>query len=212
MNAAPHAESPGLRRLPAAAVIAASLLLLAGCNRVRPTNMTPLDSAGMHPDSIEQLQKYQISDGEIQQVLIAGRAGMSEKGCVELISLARARHSVFAEGDAVAGLLSAGMKEGSALELVRLNQLMPFAGEAEALRLAGISDDVILDVAEHRAKGDTVLAGARIAELRDAGFSNAQLVAALDRGMSDKQADQAIARHNDSIGGHSFVRQYGRRR
>jgi hypothetical protein len=212
MNAAPHAEPLGLRRLPAALVIAASLFLLAGCNRIRPTNMTPLDSAGMHSDSIEQLQKYQINDGEIQQVLIAGRAGMSEKGCVELISLARERHGVFAEGDAVAGLLSAGMKESSALALVRLNQLMPFAGEAEALRLAGISDDVILDVAEHRAKGHTVLAGARLAELRDAGFSNAQLVAALDRGMSDKQADQAIARHNDAIGGHSFVRQYGRRR
>ncbi len=212
MKAALHAESIGLRRVPAAVVAAASLLLLAGCNKVRPTNMIPLDSAGMHPDSIEQLQKYQINDGEIQQVLIAGRAGMSEKGCVELISVARSRHGVFSEGDAVAGLLNAGMKEASVMELVRLNQLMPFAGEAEAMRLAGISDEVVLDVARHRAKGDTVLAGARLAELRDAGFSNAQLAAALDHGMSDKQADEAIARHNYAVGGHSFVHQYGRRR
>ena len=174
--------------------------------------MTPLDSAGMHPDSIEQLQKYQINDGEIQQVLIAGHAGMSEKGCVELIGLARSRHGVFAEGDAVANLLGAGMKESSVMELVRLNQLTAFAGEAAAMRLAGISDDVVLNVARHRSKGDAVLAGARLAELRDAGFSNAQLVAALDRGMSDKQANEAIARHNYTVGGHSFVRQSGRRR
>jgi hypothetical protein len=212
MKTARHMRSARLGQLSPAFTVAASLLLLAACNRVHQTNMTPLDGAGMHPDSIEQLQKYQINDSEIQQVLTAGRAGMSEKGCVELVALARARHAVFAEGDAVAGLLSAGMKESSAIELVRLNQLTPFAGEAEAMRLAGISDEVVLDVARHRAKGDAVLAGARLAELRDAGFSNAQLVAALDRGMSDKQADEAIARHNYEVGGHSFVHQYGRRR
>ena len=166
----------------------------------------------MHPDSIEQLQKYKVNDDEIQQILIAGRAGMSEKGCVELISLARARRAVFAEGDAVAGLFGAGMMESSVRELVRLNQLTPFAGEAAAMRLAGISDDVIVNAARHRAKGEAVLAGARLAELRDAGFSNAQLVAALDRGMSDKQADEVITRHNYALGGHNFVRQYGRRR
>ena len=212
MKTARQPESIGLRHAHLPFVVAALMLLLASCNSIRQTNMTPLDSAGMHPDSIEQLQKYQINDAEIQQVLIAGRAGMSEKGCVELIRLARARHAVFINGDAVAGLLGAGMKESSVIELVRLNQLVPFAGEAAAMRLAGISDEVVLNVAHHRVKGDVVLAGARLAELRDSGYSNSQLVAALDRGMSDKQADEIITRHNYAVGGHSFVRQYGRRR
>src|SRR2546427_6237951 len=200
-----------LRRVPAALVLAA-LLLLAGCDKVRPTNMTPLDAAGMHSDSIEQLHRYQINDDEVQQLLIAGRGGMSEQGCVELIRMARSRHSVFAEGDAVAGLLGAGMKESSVIELVRLNQLTAFAGQAAAMRLAGISDDVVLDVARHRAKGQAVVAGARLAELRDAGYSNAQLVAAVDRGITDREANEIIARHNYAVGGHSFVRQHGRRR
>jgi hypothetical protein len=200
------------RRVPSALVLAASLLLWSGCNKARQTNMSPLDAAGMHPENLEQLHKYQINDQEIQQVLIAGRGGMSERGCVELIRMARSRHRVFAEGDAVAGLLGAGMKESSVMELVRLDELMPFAGEAEAMRLTGLSDDVILDVARHRAKGETVLTGARLAELRDAGFSNTQLVAALDRGMTDQQANEAIDRHNNAVGGHSFVRQQGRRR
>src|SRR5690349_13914872 len=150
MKTAVHTVSIRLRRAFPAFIFTASLFLLASCTKLRQTNMTPLDSAGMHPDSIEQLQKYQVNDFEIQQVLIAGRAGMSEKGCVELISMARARHAVFAEGDAVAGLLGAGMKESSVIELIRLSQLMPFAGEAEAMRLTGISDDVVLDVARHR--------------------------------------------------------------
>ena len=192
--------------------LAASFFLLGGCSKVRQTNMIPLDAAGMHPDSLEQLHQYQVNDDEVQQILIAGRAGMSERGCVELVGMARSRHRLFAEGDAVAGLLGAGIKEGSVIELVRLDQLTHFAGEAAAMRLAGLPDEVVLDVARHRAKGQTVLAGARLAELRDAGYSDAQLVALLDRGMTDKEADEAIARHNYAVGGHRFVPQYGRRR
>jgi len=174
--------------------------------------MSALDAAGMHPESLAQLQQYQVSADEVRQILTIGRSGMSEQGCVELVGIARSRHRVFAEGDAIAGLLNAGVKEGSIIQLVRLDQLSPFAGEAAAMKLAGLSEDVILDVAQHRSKGQPVLAGARLAELKDAGYSNAQLVAMVDRGMTDKQADEAIARHEYAVGGHSFVRQQGRRR
>lgn len=184
---------------------------MAGCKKLHQTNLSPLDAAGMHPDSFEQLHKYQVSDDEVQQILIAGRAGMSEQDCVKLVGIARSRHRVFAEGETISGLLGAGVKESSVMEIARLNQLTPFGGEAAAMRLAGLSDDVVLDAARHRAKGEAVLGGARLAELRDAGFSNAQLVAELDRGITDKQADEAIARHNYALGGHGFVRQHGHR-
>lgn len=206
-----HPACPYPWRAPFIFAVAASLLLLAGCNKIKQTNMSPLDAAGMHPESFEQLRKYQVSDGEVQQILMAGRAGMSEQGCVQLVSIARSRHRVFAEGDAIAYLFGAGMKESTVMEIVRLDQLSSFGGEAAAMRLAGLSDDVILDAARRHAKGQAVLGGARLAELRDAGFSNAQLVAVLDRGMTDQQADEAIARHNYAVGGHSFVRQHGRR-
>ena len=166
----------------------------------------------MHPDNLEKLRQYQINDDEVQQLLIVGKAGLGEQGCVELIRIARSRDRTFTEGDAVAGLLGAGLKESSVMELVRLNQLPLFAGEATAMRLAGLSDEVILDVARHRAKGQAALSGQRLAELRDAGFSNAQLIAALDRGITDKQANEVLAHHNYALGGHSFVRQRGRHR
>lgn len=201
-----------LERVSAALVLAGALFLSAGCGKVRQTNMTQLDAAGMHPDSLEQLQKYRVSDDEVRQILVAGRAGMSEQGCVELIGIARSRQRVFGEGDAIAGLLGAGMKENSVMQLVRMDQLGLFTGEAAAMRLAGLSDDIILDVARHRSKGEAVLAGARLAELKDAGLSNTQLVAAVDRGITEKQADEIIARHDYAVGGHSFVRQQGRRR
>jgi len=201
-----------IRRISAPLVLAGSLFLLAGCSNVHRANMSPLDAAGMHPESLEQLQKYQVNADEVQQILIVGRAGMSEPGCVELVGMARSRHRAFMEGDAIAELLGSGIKENAVMQIVQLDQLNPFAGEAAAMRLAGLSEDVILDVARRRAKGQTVLAGARLAELKDAGYSNAQLVAMVDKGMTDKQADEAVARHDYAVGGHSFVRQHGRRR
>jgi len=135
---------------------------------------------------------------------------MSEQECVELVRLARSRDRSFAEGDAIAGMIEAGVKQNTILDLVRLNELTAFGGEAEAMHLAGLSDAVILDVARRKAKGEVVLSGSRLAELRDAGFSNAQLVAALDQGLNDKQALEALTHYNYAVGGHSFVRQRGR--
>jgi hypothetical protein len=173
--------------------------------------MTPLDAAGMHPDTLEQLHKYQVTDAEVQQILIAGKAGMTEQGCLSLVGIDRSRHRSFVEGEVIAQLLGAGMMESAVIQLERMDQLGLFAGEAAAMRLAGLSDDLILNVARHRAKGQAVLAGARLAELRDAGFSNAQLVESVNRGLTDKQAEGIITRHNYAVGGHSFVRQHGRR-
>ena len=59
-------------------------------NKMRPTNMTPLDSTGMHSEIIDQLKKYQVTHGDRRQILIAGKAGMSEQRCVTLVEIARA--------------------------------------------------------------------------------------------------------------------------
>jgi hypothetical protein len=206
------AGKPALGRRQARLIIAlgASLFVCAACNHANRARMTPLDAAGMHPETIEQLNKYQLNDAEVQQILTVGRAGMSEQECVELVRLARSRDRSFAEGDAIAGMIEAGVKQDTILELIRLDELTAFGGEAEAMHLAGLSDAVILDVARRKAKGEVVLTGSRLAELRDAGFSNAQLVAALDQGFNDKQAQEALTHHNYAVGGHSFVRQRGR--
>jgi hypothetical protein len=55
------------------------------------------------------------------------------------------------------------------------------------------------------AQGQGVLAGAGLAEWRDAGFSNTQLIAAVDRGVTDEEAGEIISRRNHALGGHAFV-------
>ena len=124
-----------------------------------------------------------------------------------LIKLARSRQKPFADGEAIADLLSAGSSEQTVLELARLNQLGLWAGQAQVLRLAGLSDKVILAVAARRAQGLPVLSGEKLGELKNAGTSEAAIVDFVQKGISEEQASQYIAQRERAAGGHGFVYQ-----
>ena len=80
------------------------------------------------------------------------------------------------------------------------------------MKLAGLSEDVVLAVARRRNAGQPVLSSAKAAELRNAGLTNPQILSAVSRGTTDAQADAIIAQRNRAAGGHGFVRQRGTRR
>ena len=108
--------------------------------------------------------------------------------------------------------VSAGVQQDSVLELARLNQLGLWSGEAEALRLSGLSDQVVLAVARRRAAGQPSLSSPKIAALKNAGLNETQIPADINNGVSDAQADRIIAERNYANGGHTFVSQRRRRR
>jgi len=87
MNIARHAGFDPLRGVRAALISAATLLLVFGGKQNAAANVTPLDSAGMHSESLDQLE-YQITQGDRRQILIAGEAGMGEPRCVKLAEIA----------------------------------------------------------------------------------------------------------------------------
>jgi hypothetical protein len=190
---------------PACALLASGALT--GCKQLHRTDLTPLNQAGMYFSNVEQLRQLSVSDGEVAQLVPARQAGFSDDDCIELIRIARTRHQPFADGQAVAGLLSAGVQEKSVLELDQLGQLGPWSGEALVLRLSGLSDQVILAIARRRAAEQPVLSSAKVSALKNAGLSEAQILADINSGISDAQADKIIAERNYAAGGHSFVRQ-----
>src|SRR3970282_492687 len=57
--------------------------LFAGCNRIIPTDLRPLDQAGMWYQSIEDLRKLDPTDAEVAQLVLVRRAGMSRAGLRE---------------------------------------------------------------------------------------------------------------------------------
>ena len=205
-------NTPRLRaHLLADAVLLGLLLALPGCKSAPKTDNAPLEQAGMYFDGVQQLHALNLSQGEVAQLAQARQAGLTDQDCVDLMNIARRRDQPFQDGDGIAGLMRAGLTEKSVMTLAHLNELGPFAGEAQAMKLAGLSDDVVLAVARRRNAGEPVLSSAKLAALRNAALSNAQILDHVNSGFTDAQADAIIAQHERASGGHGFVRQSGSR-
>lgn len=186
-------------RAPRAASIPCLVLLLAGasgCSKVHRADFKPLDDLGMSYSSEETLRTLDPSDAEILELAKVTRAGVSDSGCIELMRIARSRKEPFADGDAIAGLRQAGMAEAAILELDRLNQLGLAAGEEQAMRLAGLSDKVILGLARRHAAGQPALSGASLAELKNAGVGEAAMLELLARGVGDDRVNSIVTLKN----------------
>jgi hypothetical protein len=193
----------------AALLLAASLSLFA-CKAAPKTDTAALDEAGMWYNSVAELKTLQVSNAEIGELAIARQAGLTDDNCVQLIKLARTRHQPFADGRSIADLLAAGISEQTALELARLNQLGLWSGDARALRLAGLSDQVIIAVAQRRSQGLPVLSGETLADLKNVNVSDAMILDMVQKGVTEQDASYYIAQRERAGGGHGFV--YQRRR
>lgn len=206
----PRRVSPA-KRLPSGLLLA-FLLLLSACKQTQQTTTESLDQASTWTNNVAELRTLNVSNAEIGELTKARDAGLTDPSCVALIKLARSRQIPFADGESIADLLSAGSSEQTVLELARLNQLGLWAGEARALRLAGLSDKVILAVAQRRSQGLTVLSGAKLAELKNSGASEATILDFIQKGTTEDQASEYIAHREGAAGGHGFVYQRRRRR
>jgi hypothetical protein len=193
-------------------LIAGAVLLaaLSGCKSApKDVDSSPLEQAGMYFNNVAQLREFNLTQEEIAQLAQARQAGLTDDDCVSLINLARQHGQPFKAGEAIAGLLRAGFRESSTMSLVGMDQL-EIAGEAQVLKLAGLSDDVILALARRRSAGLPVLSSAKAAALRNVQLTDAQIIEAVNRGATDDQADAIIASHNRAAKG--FIRQSGSRR
>lgn len=163
-------------------------------------------------DSVPQLKALNVTNAEVAELSKAHEGGLTDPSSVVLIQLARDHKMPFADGQSIADLLNAGSSEQTVLELARLNQLGPWAGEARAIRLAGLSDKIILAVAHRRSQGLAVLSGVKLGELKNTGVSDATILEMIQRGDSEETATRFIAQRERAAGGHKFVYQTHARR
>lgn len=209
-------KTAGMGRTLLRASLAAGLVLIAllapGCKRLRRADTRALDQAGMWYGAIEELRALDVTDAEVAELAQARQAGVSDAACVELVRIARGRKGPFSGGDAVAGLRQVGVGESTVLELARLDQLGLWAGEAQAMRLAGLSDQVLLAVARRRAAGQAVPSGSSLVQLKDAGMSESEMLDLVQRGTTDQQAQEMIEAHRRITSSTGFVRYHRRRR
>ncbi len=194
------------RRLSSALFLAA-IAFLCSCKPASNADTEQADQMAMWLDSVPQLKSLNVSNAEIEELRKAHEAGLTDPSTVVLIKLARERRMPFADGQTIADLLNGGSSEETVLELARLNQLGPWGGEARAMRLTGLSDKIILAVAQRKSQGLPVLSGEKLGKIRNTGASDAIILEFVRRGISEQAANEYIAQHNGAAAGHRFVYQ-----
>jgi hypothetical protein len=189
-------------------------VLLAGCKSHPLTDYRPLDKAGMWSSSLQDLKKLNVNDSEIAQLVSLKNAGVSDDMCVSLVETAHDHQHPFASAASAASLNHAGFSDGQILAIARKDQLDALSGDAVMLRLIRLSDPTVQLILQRRMNGLTTMSSAEIGRLMNTGLTEKEIVARIQNGMTDAQAD-AEAASREKARAHSgtgFVRVHGRRR
>jgi hypothetical protein len=181
----------GARQMGIAVLLAVSF---SECKRLEYVSTQPLDDVGFTYSVIQDLRRLDINNAEVSELVKAKNGGISEQACVDLVKVERDRKQRFSSGADLAQLRSAGVGDPALVELLRLNQLGSWIGEAEAIRLAGISDRVVLAVAHRRAEGKPALSGGSLTKMKNAGLSEPTIYELTVRGLTDTEAEDLAAR------------------
>jgi len=176
------------------AAAATLLFLCAGCKHVRYIDTKPLDQAGMDYSAIQEMKTLSPTDQEIAEVAKAKMGGLSDHACIELLRIDRAQNQQPLDfADSADNLVQVGMTEDDILALARMRQLGVPSGELVAMKLAGLSDAVVMEEARRHAAGKQALSGVSLAHLKDAGFSQAALFEFVRRGVRDDEVPSIVA-------------------
>ena len=199
---------PGCWRLGWLGAGALVLVFSAGCHHVQPVDVQPLFAAGMNFDSVKQLKTMDLSISDVSEIAQARQAGFSDAACVQVFQIYRLRKQPFDAGDEIGGLLRAGASEALVLNLARLNQLGLASGELLAMRLAGLSDDILLAVAQRHANGQPVLSGASLAGMKNLGMRSDTLLQLAQRGVPESDASAIMAARRHGLKDDAILRQF----
>jgi hypothetical protein len=207
----PRVSPHRARHRAAVLAVAALACVAAACGRVAAPDDTALNELGFSWTQLQALRALEPTQPEIDELVKVRRARVEDAACVELVRNARARGGRFAAGDAVAALRRAGAADRTIVELDRLARLASDAGELQAMRLAGFSDEALLELARARSAGEPALSGPSLAALRNAGVAEATLLELLRRRVPDSEAQAILALRRRGARDAEILRRYSGR-
>jgi hypothetical protein len=186
----------------------------AGCNSHPLTDYRQLDKAGMWSSGLEELKKLNVSDAEVAQLITLKNSGLGDDMCVALVSAAHQHQHPFNSAPAARSLNAAGFSDDQILAIAKNDQLDSLSGDAVMLRLIGLSDFTVQLLLQRRMKGIPTLSGAEIGRLKNTELSEREIVARIENGMTDAQADAEASAREKALAHHGtgFVHARGRRR
>jgi len=195
-------------------LLSVCLLLLAGCQKRVQTDYSSLDQSGMWSSSLEELKKYKVTDGEIAQLTKLKQVGASDDLCLALLKASRDHHHEFTSADSVIQLSRAGYGDAQILEMARTDQIDILSVDAVTLKLIGLSNPTVQAIIHRRIQGLPTLTSEQIGRLKNTGMTEKQILEVINKGYSNKQAEDFIAQR-EAVRNHAntgFVRVRGRKR
>jgi len=110
-------------------------------------------------------------------------------------------------------LSRAGYSDPQILEMAQSDQIDILSGEAVTLKLIGMSNPTVQEILHRRLQGLPTLTSEQIGRLKNTGMTEKQILELVDKGLSDKQAENFIAQReaNRNHSNTGFVRTRGRR-
>ena len=182
-----------MRNAPRLAMLVLLPAFFAGCHSHPLTDYRQLDKAGMWSSGLEDLKKLNVSDSEVNQLVALKNSGVSDEVCVQLVSAAHAHQHPFTSAAAAKSLNSAGFTDDQILAIAKSDQLDSLSGDAVMLRLIGLSDATVQLLLQRRMKGLPTMSSAEIGRLKNTELSEKEIVARIENGMTDAQADAEAA-------------------
>src|SRR5579859_1719131 len=178
--------------------------LLGGCQSHPFTDYRPMKEAGFYSGTIEDLKKLNATDLELPELIRLKKAGVSEETIVALVRIAHDHQHSFSATDSVSNLAGANFSEARILQIAQTDKLDSIGGDAVMLHVVGLSDPTVEWLLDRRLKGVPTMSVNTIADLKNTGLSEKDIVSRIQNGMTDAQG-QAEAAARQKMLAHSHT-------
>jgi hypothetical protein len=184
-----------MRRLLAYPVLAL-LAFLAGCESHPLTDYRPAVQAGLFSGTIEDLKKLNVGDAELVEVIRLKKAGIAEETILALVRIAHEHQHPFTATDTVKNLSSARFSDARILQIAETDHIDSIGGDAVMLHVIGLSDSTVQMLLDRRLKNIPTMSVGTIADLKNTGLTERDILYRIQQGMTDAQGEaEAAARH-----------------
>lgn len=199
-------------RIPRACLALALLPLLGGCQTHLLTDYRPADQAGIYSGTIEDLKKLNTSDAEVAEIVRLKKANVDEKTMVSLVRIAHEHQHAFVATDTVRSLAGANFSDEQILQIAQTDQFDTIGVDAVMLRAMGLSSSTTDYLLNRRLKGVRTMSVSTIADLKNSGLSEKEILYRIQQGMTDAQGEaEAASRQKAMAHNTGFKSNRGRR-
>jgi len=175
-------------KTPSLALVLALLPVLGGCNNHLLTNYRAASEAGFYSGTIEDLKKLNTSDAEVGELIKLKQVGVPDETLTGLVRAAHEHQHSFMNTDAVRNLVNAGFSDARILQIAQLDKLDTIGGDAVMLHVIGLSDPTVQMLLDRRIKGVPTMSVNAIADLKNTGLTEKDILYRIQNGMTDSQA------------------------